>query len=80
MVTDKCPNGLIGLNPIGPNGLIGLNPTGPIGLIGPNPNGLNGPIGPNRHSRPCTLLSTTKFVVRMANHPDQPSASAVLRA
>ena len=25
MVTDKCPNGLIG-----------LNPTGPIGLIGPN--------------------------------------------
>ena len=45
MVTDKCPNGLIGLN--------GLNP---IGLI--DPNGLSGPIGPNRHSRPCTLLST----------------------
>ena len=31
MVADKCPNGLIGLNPIG---LIG-----PIGLI--DPNGLN---------------------------------------
>ena len=61
MVTDKFPNGLIGLNPTGPNGLIGLNPTGPNGPIGLNPNGLiglNGPIGPNRHSRPCTLLST----------------------
>ena len=44
MVTDKFPNGLIG-----------LNPTGPIGLIGPNPNGLSGPIGPNRHSRPYNL-------------------------
>ena len=41
-----------------PNGL-----NGPIGL---NPNGLIGPIGPNRHSRSCTLLSTTKFVVRRA--------------
>ena len=61
MVTDKCPNG-------------------PIGLSGPNPNGLSGPIGPNRHSRPCTLLSTTLFVVKMANRTDQPSASAVLRA
>ena len=53
MVTDKCPNGLNGLNPIG---LIDPN-----GLSGPNPNGLSGlsgPIGPNRHSRPCTLLST----------------------
>ena len=36
MVTDKCPNGLIGLNPIGLIGPIGLNP---IGLI--DPNGLN---------------------------------------
>ena len=34
MVTDKFPNGLIGL--------IGLNPNGLIGLIGLNP---NGPIG-----------------------------------
>ena len=38
MVTDKCPNGLIGL--------IGLNPTGSNGLIGPNPNDLNGLSGP----------------------------------
>ena len=75
MVTDKCPNGLIGLNGLNPIGLID-----PIGLMGPNPNGLSGPIGPNRHSRPCTLLSTTQFVVRMADRPDQPSASAVLRA
>ena len=58
MVTDKFPNGLIG-----------LNPTGPIGLI-----------GPNRHSRPCTLLSTTQFVVKMEGHQDQPPASVVLRA
>ena len=36
-------------------------PNGPIGLIGLNP---SGPIGPNRHSRPCTLFSTTQFVVR----------------
>ena len=36
MVADKCPNGLIGLNPIGLIGPIGLNP---IGLI--DPNGLN---------------------------------------
>ena len=37
MVTDKFPNGpigLIGLNPIGP---IGLNPIGLIGLISLNP-------------------------------------------
>ena len=34
MVTDKCPNGLIGLIGLNPNGLIGL-----IGLI--DPIGLN---------------------------------------
>ena len=34
MVTDKYPNGLIGLIGFNP---IGLNPIGPNGLIGPNP-------------------------------------------
>ena len=37
MVTDKCPNGLIGLNRLNPNGLKGLNRLNPKGLNRPNP-------------------------------------------
>ena len=60
MVTDKCPNGLIGptgLNPIGPIGLIGLiglnpiGPNGPIGLIAPI--GLN----PSNTPTPCYYVT-----------------------